>query len=108
MLPAAPRRSAPFRCILGPWFKETFHRHLADKLVGKATGVTVWVVKEPSPDFVKIAYTHSKRRDARHDIHHRCSRFRAVVSGAVGRIRGDHLASARHASLSAHAGFLSI
>jgi len=47
MLPAAPRRSAPFRCILGPWFKETFHRYLADKLVGKATGVTVWVVKEP-------------------------------------------------------------
>ena len=29
-----------------PWFKETFHRHLADKLVREATGVTVWVVKE--------------------------------------------------------------
>ena len=30
------------------WFKETFHRHLADKLVEKATGVTIWVVEQPS------------------------------------------------------------
>ena len=30
------------------WFKETLHRHLADKLVGKATGVTIWVVEQPS------------------------------------------------------------
>ena len=30
-----------------PWFKETFHRHLADKLVRKATGVTIWVVEQP-------------------------------------------------------------
>ena len=31
-----------------PWFKETFHRHLADELVSKATGVTIWVVEQPS------------------------------------------------------------
>ena len=33
-----------------PWFKETFHRHLAlaDKLVTKATGITIWVVEQPS------------------------------------------------------------
>src|SRR5262249_56047646 len=31
-----------------PWFKETFHRHLADTLVGKATGITIWVVEQPS------------------------------------------------------------
>ncbi len=31
-----------------PWFKETFHRHLADKLVKKAIGVTIWVVEQPS------------------------------------------------------------
>src|SRR5262249_8600102 len=31
-----------------PWFKETFHRHLADTLVGKATGATIWVVEQPS------------------------------------------------------------
>ena len=44
---------------------------------------------------MKIARPHSKHGDARHDIHHRCSRFRAAVSGAVGRIRGDHLAPRR-------------
>ena len=32
--------------VVVPMFKETFHRHLADKLVREATGVTVWVVKE--------------------------------------------------------------
>jgi len=31
-----------------PWFKETFHRHLADSLVRKATGITIWVVEQPS------------------------------------------------------------
>jgi len=31
-----------------PWFKETFHHHLADKLVTQATGVTIWVVEQPS------------------------------------------------------------
>ena len=31
-----------------PWFKETFHRHLADSLVKKATGITIWVVERPS------------------------------------------------------------
>jgi hypothetical protein len=31
-----------------PWFKETFHRHLADTLVRKATGVAIWVVEQPS------------------------------------------------------------
>jgi nucleotide-binding universal stress UspA family protein len=31
-----------------PWFKETFHRHLADRLVSKATGVAIWVVEQPS------------------------------------------------------------
>ena len=31
-----------------PWFKETFHRHLADRLVRKATGVAIWVVEQPS------------------------------------------------------------
>ena len=31
-----------------PWFKETFHRHLADRLVRNATGVTIWVVEQPS------------------------------------------------------------
>src|SRR4030095_14310423 len=31
-----------------PWFKETFHRHLADSLVRKATGITIWVVEHPS------------------------------------------------------------
>jgi hypothetical protein len=31
-----------------PWFKEVFHRHLADHLVRKATGVTIWVVEQPS------------------------------------------------------------
>ena len=30
-----------------PWFKETFHRHLADTLVRKGIGVTVWAVKQP-------------------------------------------------------------
>ena len=30
-----------------PWFKETFHRHLADSLVRKATGITIWVVEQP-------------------------------------------------------------
>jgi hypothetical protein len=30
-----------------PWFKETFHRHLADRLVRKATGVAIWVVEQP-------------------------------------------------------------
>jgi len=29
------------------WFQETFHRHLADELVRKATGVTIWVVEQP-------------------------------------------------------------
>jgi nucleotide-binding universal stress UspA family protein len=31
-----------------PWFKETVHRHLADRLVRKATGVAIWVVEQPS------------------------------------------------------------
>jgi hypothetical protein len=31
-----------------PWFKEMFNHHLADELVRKATGVTVWVVEQPS------------------------------------------------------------
>jgi nucleotide-binding universal stress UspA family protein len=31
-----------------PWFKEMFHRHLADNLVTKAIGVTIWVVEQPS------------------------------------------------------------
>jgi hypothetical protein len=31
-----------------PWFKETVHRHLADRLVSKATGVAIWVVEQPS------------------------------------------------------------
>ena len=31
-----------------PWFKETFHLHLADSLVRKATGITIWVVEQPS------------------------------------------------------------
>ncbi len=31
-----------------PWFKEMFHRHLADRLVRKATGVAIWVVEQPS------------------------------------------------------------
>ena len=31
-----------------PWFKETFHHHLADRLVRKATGVAIWVVEQPS------------------------------------------------------------
>ena len=31
-----------------PWIKETFRHHLADKLVRKASGITVWVVEQPS------------------------------------------------------------
>ena len=31
-----------------PWFKEKFHLHLADSLVRKATGITIWVVEQPS------------------------------------------------------------
>ena len=31
-----------------PWLKEMFHRHVADELVKKATGVTIWVVEENS------------------------------------------------------------
>ena len=30
------------------WFKEMFHRHLADRLVTQATGVAIWVVEQPS------------------------------------------------------------
>lgn len=32
-----------------PWLKDLFHRHVADELVKKATGVTIWVVEENSP-----------------------------------------------------------
>jgi hypothetical protein len=39
--------------------------------------------------------------------YHRCSWLRVVISGAVGRIRVDYLAPARHTSLSLLAGLLS-
>ncbi len=31
------------------WLKEMFHRHVADELVRKASGVTIWVVEESFP-----------------------------------------------------------
>ena len=32
-----------------PWLKELFHRHIADELVRKASGMTIWVVEQSSP-----------------------------------------------------------
>ena len=59
-------------------------------------------------DVARIVAFTIEHGDARHEILDRCSRFRAFVSGAVGCVRGDHLASARHASLPPRAGLLSI
>jgi nucleotide-binding universal stress UspA family protein len=32
-----------------PWLKELFQRHIADELVRKASGMTIWVVEKSSP-----------------------------------------------------------
>jgi nucleotide-binding universal stress UspA family protein len=32
-----------------PWLKELFQRHIADELVRKASGMTIWVVERSSP-----------------------------------------------------------